>query len=163
MTLGRLAYSVALLSLIGQSLAEDDVFGLQQKVYIPLCAHACRTTIIKSRLECSDEDTTTPQCYASDSPYLETLAFCISKHCSKQSSSTIDTFWSKYVIGWELATPQPMLTYEEALSLAGQPTSILSDGQTLENASLVAESDYVLEYASLADWTLAEQCHTKFA
>jgi hypothetical protein len=163
MTFRKLAYSVALLSFVRSSIAVDDIFGLRQNIYIPRCAHACRITIQESPLECSYKGTTAAQCYASDDPYLETLAFCISSHCKNESNAAIDIFWSKYVVGWELATPQPIFTYKTALSHAGQPNSILKYGKLLERVSIVAPTEYTLGYASLTDWNDSEEYHTKYA
>jgi len=159
----RFAGSVALFALIGPSSGVEDIFGFRKEFYTTRCAHACRTAIQESPLECSSKGTTTAKCFASDEPFLETLAFCISSHCSNVSNATIDTFWRKYVAGWDLATPRPTYAYETALRNAGQPTSILPYGKTIDKVYQVAEKDYLIAYTSLADWNESEGYHTKFA
>jgi hypothetical protein len=159
----RLAYSAALLSFIRLSAAAEDIFGLRKSIYVPRCAHACRTSIQESPLECSSGTGTSAQCFASNGPYLQTLAFCIANHCTDVPNIELDTFWSRYVVGWDLGIPQPIYTYWTALELAGQPNSILRYGKRLDQVSFVAEKDYLTEYTSLVDWNDTERNHTRFA
>jgi hypothetical protein len=163
MAIKQLTYSVVLLSFIRFPVTAEDIFGLRKNIYVPRCAHACRTSIQESPLECSSIAGTSEHCFASNEPYLQTLASCISTNCDDISNSEIDMFWNRYVVGWDLATPQPIYTYQTALGLAGQPSSILPFGKSLNQVSLVAENDYLIEYMSLADWNDSERYHTQFA
>ena len=89
-------------------------------MYQPPCAHACRSALSGYMLSCSemstDEDmsgmdmklrkrmdgmgsdgpsfTTSPHCYAADDEFLQSLAYCISHHCSELSVSTLESFWA---------------------------------------------------------------------
>jgi hypothetical protein len=163
MVLQRLAHSIVIFSLISSTTGQEDIFGLRKNIYEPRCAHACRTAIQESPLECLPKGTKSSRCYASNEPFLQTLALCISSHCADVSEVDIEKFWSNYVIGWKVTVPQPVYAYQTALNLAGQPTSILQYGNPIDRTYQVAEKDYLIAYTSLADWNGSEVLHTRFA
>ena len=56
------------------------------------------------KLACTSDLTqkTSPECYATDNVFLETLGFCISRHC-KVGVDEIEQYWNQYVAGWQIS------------------------------------------------------------
>ncbi|KAF2434880.1 hypothetical protein EJ08DRAFT_685771 [Tothia fuscella] len=162
MALRPFAITIGLLALILPSSALEDIFGLRKQIYIPRCAHACKAAIADSPLECTKK-ITSPQCFAINEPYLQTLAFCIASHCNNETDAARDRFWNQYLVGWKSTTPRPIYGYQNALEKAGVPLLIMKDGQRLEQVSRVSDEDYHRAYSSLADWNESEMYHTRFA
>ena len=146
------------------SSAAFDLFGLRKSIYNPRCAHACREPISTAVLDCTSNLTgvTSPQCYATDDNFLQTLAYCISRHC-KVDIVELEEFWKQYTTGWQISIPAPKYDYETAVQLAGIPTYHVSWGQELKHVSVIFEEDYEKSYASLSDWTDSENLHTRYA
>jgi hypothetical protein len=156
---------LTLFALVNWSVGTTDVFGLRKNIYVPRCAHACRAAIQPSPLECtsSTELSTSAQCYASNDPFLQTLAYCVYSQCEGITNSDLENYWDRYVVGWDLTTPSPKYNYLTALDLASQPNTTLRYGKSLVKVSLVPENDYIIAYTSLADWDESEVYHTRFA
>jgi hypothetical protein len=163
MSANRLLKSISCLSFVIPCLGAEDIFGLRKQIYIPRCAHACRAAIQQSPLECSFKSRTSSQCFASNEPYLQTLAFCMSSQCPNSATPDFENFWSQYVVGWDQSTPAPIYSYETALQRAGKPNALLGYGKPLDQVSLVAPKDYLLADASLAKWNEAETFRNRSA
>ena len=88
-------------------------------MYKPPCAFSCRSIISGAMLNCSvmeggedsmagmagmdmgAEFTTSPECYATDDSFLQTLAYCMSTHCSGVSEWKLEQYWVINVAGIE--------------------------------------------------------------
>lgn len=156
MRLQFLVYSVWLLPAFALTGFNDP-----QTNYDPLCAHACQRALGTNMLECSDmmnmnhdmmaiSSMTFPACFASDTPYLTSMAYCISIKCTEEHAATskIDNFWERKITG-DPNTPAKW-TYAEALKQVTEPpTRVLGSTETLAFTALANESVYFLQAITL--------------
>jgi hypothetical protein len=142
-----------------------DPFDLGHVPYTPVCGHACRLAIQEDRLECTSNETksTSAGCYASSTPYLTTLAYCLSTKCESETYAELNSFWSRYTIGTTSPQPPPQLSYKVALQKAGTPNETVNTGTLLTEASLVPEDTYQFQVKELNSWNEAEDTHSKAA
>jgi hypothetical protein len=105
----------------------EPLIGYGTTAYNSFCAFACRFSV-PTALDCPEykgmNDTEiaaaypTPACFAQDTPYLSSVAWCIHQTCENDTKmSTIDEFWEKDVF-YGADEPGIVLkyTYYEALS-----------------------------------------------
>ena len=153
---------VALLPLAKSATIVSDPFSLRHVPYTPVCAHACRLAIQSDTLECTPNGSTTtpPGCFASNEPYLTTLAYCISTKCASVPFAKLSAFWTKYAIGTSSNEPVPQISYKVALQKAGTPNVTAVEGQLLNATSIVPEESYQFQFNGLTSWNKAEDYHS---
>jgi hypothetical protein len=141
-----------------------DIFSLKKIAFEPLCAQACRVAIAESPLECTPNvpHVTSAQCYASNEPFLTTLALCIKIHCNKLSKSQVDDFWRRNAVGWASVQPPPKLSYEQALSSDTTEVTIRR-GNPINSSSLINEYEYSQVVRLLSQWNQSESNHAIYA
>ncbi|KAE8386076.1 ferric reductase [Aspergillus alliaceus] len=143
-------------------------------MYQPPCAHACRSSITNP-LNCSmssddgmrmswmTEETPSPECYAENDAFLQTLAYCIYSHCHTSANSSLQRYWEKYVVGNEQDQPQPKASYHEALlSIGFAPNITVNSSIVLDSASLVSQDLYTLNYRTLSVFEKVESSHERY-
>ena len=163
-----LRYHIAAFTILtlGNTVASTpfDLFGLRKTIYNPRCAHDCREPISTSVLSCTSNSTriSTNECHATDDNLLQTLAYCISRHC-KVPLGEIEDYWRQHVAGYEIVDPAPKYSYETAVQLAGEPTRNVSWGGELDSVYVITDEDYEKSYNSLLDWTDNENLHARYA
>jgi hypothetical protein len=151
-------------------------------MYKPLCAFSCRAVISASALNCStvamdmpgmagmDMGTaeTTPECYATDDVFLQTLAFCMSNRCTGLADWKLERYWKKNVAGTaeEGNQPDPKETYGEALTKAKaineEKMEVMVSGDPLNKTSLVGEDDYQMNWNAQMGFETAEDTHERY-
>ena len=143
-----------LLALVGTGLTQDGhgILGLGLVRYNPLCAAACTEAIQKTRLSCSLNGSvyishatfpnTLPSCFASDEPYLTTLAWCIQQHCPDQEDpARIEHFWKTKITMNANKPPFPKWTYQQALvHIQDPPTVVVAPQASLNETSIIDEA-----------------------
>ena len=133
----------------------DGTVGLGFKMYDPACAFMCRNSASGFMLDCPGDQhgnhkerrhthqhmMPSPGCYASNVPFLKTLAWCIHTHCPEDIElSKIEDYWETNVAGNMAGQPLPEYSYQEVLSKVEKPpTEVASATETLNNTSLVDE------------------------
>ncbi len=140
------------------------VIGYGISMYDPPCAYACRDTVTAWMLDCEDGtgaggghhhdggdmegmESPSPECYTSNDPFLQTLAWCISTHCEGISMSRLEEFWDLNVAGRMEVQPLPKYSYQKALQLVTEPpTNITSADDILTGPSLVDDETYLSSY-----------------
>ena len=169
----RLATKLAVAVLAGHAAADKDFFGrvahgtigLGQAQYAPVtCAYACRSSMASWMLTCSsdadmdmsdmsmmDSMTPTPDCYATNDPFLTSLAWCIKTHCPQDlQMSQLEGFWEMNVAGRMDIQPLPKYSYQDALArIKTTPTKVHNTSFVLNNTELVSEFFYSMVYGSL--------------
>jgi hypothetical protein len=145
--------------------ASSDVFQLQKLSYDPPSATACRVVLNNVRLACTNNSTgvTSPKCYASNLPFLATLALCIDQHATNITSEEMETWWSKTAVGWASNQPTPSVAMAAAIYVADSPTLVVNKGELLSNASLISTVDYQSAYDWILSWNKEESFHAIFA
>jgi hypothetical protein len=85
------------------------------------------------------DESPSPECYAANDAFLQTLAYCIYSHCQTQANSTLQKYWELNVAGSEQDQPLPKESYHQALQSIGfRPNATMNSSAVLESASSCA-------------------------
>lgn len=117
---------IALSSLLALSLSgtASAFIGYGTSMFKPNCAFACRTLFANAPLECTqttggssgESSPTSPECYASNTPWLTTLGYCINATCADIPKYKLEAYWAERVTKDEQGNKlQPKWTYQETL------------------------------------------------
>ena len=142
------------------SLAEDVLVGYGNRPYDPICGNSCLQAFKPYLLNCSDLEAakkpfdplspaTGPSCYAKDTPFLTSVAWCVSTKCAADHTgvSELEGWWERTVTGSRLAPPK--WTYSVALDKVDPrpPAYQLAIKDTnLNRTSVVVENTYQLHW-----------------
>ncbi|KAL8812217.1 MAG: hypothetical protein Q9223_001540 [Gallowayella weberi] len=156
------------------------LIGYGISMYNPLCAYSCRAVLSSSTLNCSEhahmhegmvmrrmdmgsEVVTSPDCYAADDAFLDTLAYCISTHCDDVPVWDLEKYWSMNVAGTQPGQPLPKATYQQTLAgIATNPTDTLVAGKDLTHAMIISDEDYQENYNAQAIFEIMEDTHERY-
>lgn len=178
-TLVTLLFAQNAFSMVSTGRTGHGLIGFGIEMYKPPCAHACRDTMKGSALNCSiiNEDheghasghhgssniETSPECYATDDIFLQSLAYCISTHCTDMSTWKLEKYWSMFVAGRLTNQPLPKETYGQALAkVTEEPTGVIVSGESLNVTSVVSEEDYIGNFNGDSGFENAEVSHERF-
>lgn len=105
-----------------------------------------------------------PECYANNKPYLQTLAYCMDQHCSDDvKTSARDKFFEMSIGGRLKQPPVPVYSYVEALtSIERAPTNSTPSDEMLTQVSLVEDEDYIANFNGNHGFELAESSHSLY-
>ncbi|KAH7401163.1 ferric reductase like transmembrane component-domain-containing protein [Phaeosphaeria sp. MPI-PUGE-AT-0046c] len=145
---------------ISQGRTQHGLIGYGITMYDPGCAAACRDTVSSWMLDCGDagnggashhgemhHETPSPLCYATNDPFLQTLALCMNMHCEGETISKLENWWEKYLVGRQPGQPQPKVSYQQALAaISRRPTTIIGDENILNATSLVDDDIWLSNY-----------------
>ncbi|PSN74311.1 hypothetical protein BS50DRAFT_539489 [Corynespora cassiicola Philippines] len=160
-----LLWSVAITAHTSQGRTRHGLVGYPIKMYDPPCAYGCRDTVSGYMLECEDAgmggghshhsdmemEAPSPQCYATNDFFLQTLAWCISTHCKDVAVADLEDYWVTDVVGRAANQPIPKYSYQQALARVMEPPTTVADPeQVLNFTSLVDEESYLANYNG--DW-----------
>jgi len=147
--------------------SRQGTVGLGQEQYAPVtCAYACRGSIAGWMLDCPDAAhhhherrammamaPPSPACYASNDPFLTSLAWCIKTHCPADLPvSLLERYWEANVAGRMEDQPRPKYSYQDALArITAPPTTVYNSSLhvNLNGTQLVSEFFYSMVYGSL--------------
>lgn len=164
------------ISIVNTGRDGHGIVGYGIRMDQPACAYACRDAITNP-LECGDgasggsgnsiltqtTDAPSPECYASNEAYLQTLAYCLFQHCSDVPVWRIEKYWKENVAGHEAHQPEPRQSYQQTLAQIGSaPTSATPSQDLLKNASLVHDSTYLGLYNAESGFTDSEITHERY-
>ena len=132
--------------------------GYGFKWYSLVCGNACHDAIASATLSCTSMDhsgdhagmsmTTSPDCYASDSAFLTTLALCMNTTCDPLTAPTWrrEKFWNTEATGDP--TIPPKWDYSRAVEeVQGRPTAEFNSTSTdtLNQTMVVTEETYEIQ------------------
>lgn len=143
-------------------------------VYDPDCAFACRDIFASAMLTCSGHDhsagahshgqgASSPECYASDSSWLTTVANCINATCADAAPWKLEKFWSERITG-RFTGVKPKWTYQETLvhmQGSGRPTRLLEGDEVLDFTADFDEKTWESTRGALEYFGIAEKTHSK--
>ena len=90
---------------------------------------------------------TSPDCYASDDSFMQTLAYCMSKRCKDVSIPDLEAWWYANVAGRLAVQPPPKESYQQALAKVTEPPSEYAKSKNpLNKTSLVSDDDYISNF-----------------
>ena len=150
--------------------------GFEGDQYFPLCAHGCLRACSAPMLTCStpDEPTTgmmslnmmtKPSCFATNDPYLSSLAYCVSQECApfRYSSLQLETFWSEKATGDAMVPPK--ISYSDALAMVTEPPTkfLVSRMTSLLNETMLAnQSTMALQKSTLYSVGYESRTHGRY-
>lgn len=150
------------------------LIGIDIEMYNPACAHACYRALASNMLSCSSDEAsgghvhgdsgmTSPECRASDTAFLTTLAWCMSTKCAQYHvpTSKLEKFWEELATGD--AAVAPKWDYGTALHQVTQPpTRELTMDDTLDFTALASEAAWELNYDTLTFFEAQERLHARY-
>lgn len=162
------------------------LIGYGIPMYFPTCASACRDILSSSKLNCSEvmdmdgmegmnmggsDFDTSPECYASDDAFLQSLAVCISQRCPEDPVDgpglkewEIEKWWMQNVAGRMAVQPDPKETYQQALARVDKlPTEAIALGDPLNQTMLIRDEDYQPDWNADVVFEDMEDTHSRYA
>ncbi|KAL7806811.1 ferric reductase-like transmembrane component [Trichoderma aethiopicum] len=128
--------------------------GFGRTSYDPLCAESCLRSFTSLMLPCTSMEegdmgmmTTPPSCRAESTPFLTSVAWCMSDKCVGVPASKLEAYWEDWVTGDKGV--QPKWTYAEALAeVDPRPPKVQLSGSdtTLNATSIVAPTTYLSQW-----------------
>lgn len=135
------------------------LIGFGIKMYDPVCAYTCSRSVPKM-LDCPDNEqhegmdmssmdmmemmAPSPECLASNEPYLTSLAWCISTHCPRVDVWELERWWINNVAGKLVGQPKPKISYQEALAqIEEPPTNVIGEHDMLNRTVLIDEEGWL--------------------
>ncbi|KAK1975025.1 ferric reductase like transmembrane component [Colletotrichum cereale] len=183
--MGRSIGFIALSYLIANVYAQtgSGIIGFGISLYPDLCCQSCHDSLSALYLSCTTfmdmsgmggmsmpgmdmsgtnmpMGTTSPDCYASNQPWLQTMAYCIQKNCNAHgypAEKQAQCFSKQAVAG----APSP--TFEESLPSVVPTTELASDAKWLNETSLVNQALYDSTYGTNGEFARSEYLHTKYS
>ncbi|KAK3688053.1 putative ferric-chelate reductase [Podospora appendiculata] len=171
--------------------AGNGFIGYPIAMYKPTCAYACRDTVASWALNCTDgkamdghdmsdmpgmgtggdpkpsmdmgSGSPSPECFATNDPFLQTLAWCMSTHCTDEDVATLESYWQLNVAGRQAVQPLPEDSYQRALlKVTTPPTSVLDADAVLNEVSLVDEDAYQANWGGNYGFENMEITHERY-
>ncbi|KAH7012552.1 uncharacterized protein B0I36DRAFT_369704 [Microdochium trichocladiopsis] len=110
---------------------------------------------------------TSPSCYATDTAYLQSVAYCINTRCPLDDSITravLEDCWYTYLVGRDAAQPEPAVSYSGALShtAADSQWSVIGEDDILDRTTLSTDDVYLAKYNAEHYFELSEERHVDF-
>ncbi|KAF2452346.1 ferric reductase like transmembrane component-domain-containing protein [Lineolata rhizophorae] len=154
-------------------LGQGQLNGFPANPYDPYCAMSCLRSLSSLMLGCSNHDgdtvgmmasMTSSSCWASDTPYLTSLAWCMHTKCAAFGipNSKLEYFWETQATGQSSAgveTVPAKWSYAEALAHVTEPPTIqlTATDTDLNTTSLVSPAVY------LSQWNVLTSVQTETA
>ncbi|KAK3356341.1 ferric reductase-like transmembrane component [Lasiosphaeria hispida] len=146
----------------GPTLAQDFLVGYGNYPYDPICAQSCLQAFRPYLLNCSDLEAakkpfdplapaTAPSCYAEDTPFLTSVAWCFGDKCPEESVAKLEGYWQQSISGSKGVPPK--WTYSVALDKVDPrpPSHQLTFNETqLNRTSLVVENSYLSSWNGMS-------------
>ncbi|KAK1961648.1 ferric reductase like transmembrane component [Colletotrichum sublineola] len=178
-SIGLLALSYLIANVYAQT--GSGIIGFGISLYPDLCCQACHDSLSSLYLNCTNFSssmdmsgmegmsmsgmdmqmgTTSPDCYASNTPWLQTMAYCIQKNCNAHGypADKQAKCFSNQAVG---GAPSP--TFEESLPSVAPTTELASDAKWLNKTSLVNQALYDSTYGTNGEFARSEYLHTRYS
>lgn len=159
----------------GRAQSGKGIIGFGISLYQDECCQACYDSLSALYLTCTTfaNDTsshidmpampmgsTSPGCYASNIPWLQTMAYCIKSNCDAHgypARKQATCFRKHAVMG--AATP----TFLESLPSAAPTAELAADAMWLNVTSLVNRETYESTYGTEAEFARSEYIHERYS
>ena len=163
--------------IINASAKEHGIVGFGISFYQELCCQACHDSLSSLYLNCTTftesgdtsmemntdmkiMGTTSDECYASNVPWLQTMAYCIQQRCDAEGygAKKQAKCFSKLAVAGAL---EP--TLQNSLPTAAPTAELLEDAMWLNVTSLVNSNVYYNTRGSLKEFARSEYIHTRYS
>ena len=151
---------------------ENGIVGFGISLYQDLCCQSCHDSLSSLYLNCTtfsmmfmdgmdmEMGDTSDDCYASNTPWLQTMAYCIQQNCNADgfgAEKQAKCFTTQAVAG--ASTP----TFEESLPSTAPTVELSADAEWLNETSLVNNELYYSTHGSLGEFARSEYIHTRYS
>jgi hypothetical protein len=154
----------------------NGIIGFGLSLYQDQCCQACYDSLSTLYLTCTtfpsdmstDMDmsgmvmmgTTSAECYATNSPWLQTMAYCIQSNCDAHGypADKQATCFSTHAVAGA-STP----TFQESLPSAAPTVEVEADAMWLNVTSLVNSDTYYSTYGTETEFARSEYIHTRYS
>lgn len=115
---------------------------------------------LKKRMDMGEEvmGTTSDDCYASDTTWLQTLAYCFQQHCNADGASEADV---ENAWGLLAANGVDVPSYQSSIPATIPTEELASDAVWLNSTSLVNGETYFSYHQTLAEFEFQEDMHVR--
>lgn len=143
------------------AIVKHGVIGIGISMYKPFCCNTCHDTLSTLYLSCTDflagEAITSVECRASNTAWLQSLAFCMDQKCTAQglSHDAIQTCWE--------SMSDSVSQYDQWVPDTPPQTELDFNATSLNTTSLVNEELYTSTILSYEEWEHEEDMHSCFA
>ncbi|KAI3390834.1 hypothetical protein diail_8552 [Diaporthe ilicicola] len=159
--------------------AKNGIVGFGISLYEDLCCQACHDSLSTLYLNCttfmSGDDMsgmdmsmgmdmpmgmTSDECYASNTPWLQTMAYCIQQNCNADgypADKQATCFSNQAVAG----ASEP--TFQASLPATAPTVELASDAMWLNVTSLVNHELYYSTHGTLYEFGRSEYFHTRYS
>ena len=153
----------------------NGIIGFGLSLYKDLCCQACHDSLSSLYLSCTTFDmgddmsmdgdmtmtgATSDECYATNTPWLETMAYCIQQKCNADGYSPKNQakcFSTQAVAG----ASEP--TFQNSLPATAPTTKLPEDAIWLNVTSLVNDDTYYATYGSEKNFSRSKYFHTRYS
>jgi hypothetical protein len=165
------------------SAANNGIIGFGISLYQDLCCQSCHDSLSTLYLSCTtfsndmsmDMDmgmdmsmdmstdamgTTSEECYATNIPWLQTMAYCIQQNCNADgySAEKQAKYFSTQAVG---GASKP--TFHDSLPATAPKVELSKDATWLNVTSLVNRETYYAIHGTLGEFTRSEYIHTRYS
>ncbi|ESZ95052.1 ferric reductase like transmembrane component [Sclerotinia borealis F-4128] len=161
------------------SATDYGIIGFGLSLYQDLCCQACHDSLSSLYLTCTtfenSDDTsmdmsmssdmameimTSDECYATNIPWLQTMAYCIQQNCDADGYSAekqAKCFSTQAVAG----APKP--TFQDSLPATAPTDELSEDALWLNVTSLVNSNTYYATHGTEKEFARSEYIHTRYS
>jgi hypothetical protein len=163
--------------------AESGIMGFGLSLYQDLCCQTCHDSLSALYLNCTtfpEDDNmdmdmsmdmgmdmsmdtmpmTSEECYATNIPWLQTMAYCIQQNCNADgygADKQAKCFSTQAVAG----ASEP--TFQDSLPAKAPTVELSEDAMWLNTTSLVNGNTYSAIHGTLKEFTRQEYMHTRYS
>jgi hypothetical protein len=152
--------------------SENGIVGFGISLYQDLCCQSCHDSLSSLYLNCTTFDdmdmgmgmetmgTTSDECYATNIPWLQTMAYCIQQNCNADgypAEKQAKCFSTQAVAG----ASEP--TFQDSLPAVAPTVELSEDATWLNVTSLVNCNTYYATHDILGEFSRSEYFHTRYS
>ena len=108
-------------------------------------------------------DKPSPQCYANNDRFLQSVAYCVSQHCEDVPTWKLERWWTKKISGAK-GQPEPKESYQQTLAKIATPpnATIPADEMLMDENTLVDEETWLANYNADYIFEENESTHVRY-
>lgn len=160
------------------SAIENGIVGFGISLFQDLCCQSCHDSLSSLYLSCTTfpkgnddmsmdmvmnmekTETTSDECYTTNIPWLQTIAYCIQQNCNADgygAQKQAKCFRNQAVFG----ASEP--TFQDSLPATPPEVELSEDAMWLNVTSLVNRNIYYATHGTLKEFARSEYIHTRYS
>ena len=155
--------------------AKHGTIGMGITMYKPVCGYACHDSLSTLYLNCTTFDdssdmsgmdmdmpmgTTSDECYQTNEPWLQTLAYCMKERCAADGvgEAAIEKLWGTLAANGLMTAP-----YSSMIPAEMPKVELEEDAEWLNETSLVNGDLYFATHQTLNEFEYQEDTHVRLS